>query len=114
MVMPERKHGNHEFVTLTNVLPNSPAEEAGLSTGDTLIAIDGERVDADTLTPVLELKRPGDQLQITAFRGPRLLTFTLRATQQDTRPFRMELNKQATITEKKARKKWLGEKEAGK
>lgn len=110
MIMPERKHGSHEFVTLTNVLPNSPAEASGLSAGDTIIAIDGERVDADTMTPVLELKIPGDMLHITAFRGSRLLTFTLCTTEHDTRPFRMELNKDATTAQKKARKKWLGEK----
>ena len=109
MVMPERKHGRHEFVGLTNVLPNSPDESAGLSAGDTVIAIDGERVDADTLTPVLELKRPGDTLEITAFRGARLRTFTIRTTEQDTRPFRMELNKEATAAQKKSRKKWMGE-----
>ncbi len=74
-----------------------------------MIAIDGERVDADTLTPVLELKRPGDTLEITAFRGARLRTFTIRTTEQDTRPFRMELNKEATAAQKKSRKKWMGE-----
>ncbi|KXK57998.1 MAG: M61 family metallopeptidase [Chlorobi bacterium] len=109
MVMPERKHGCNDFVTLTNVLPNSPAEAAGLSAGDTLIAIDGERVDANTLALVLEAKCPGDQLQVTAFRGPRLLTFAVTTTERDTRPFRMETDKAATAAQKKARRKWLGE-----
>jgi predicted metalloprotease with PDZ domain len=69
MVAPDGKGKTGEFVTLTNVIPGSPAEKAGLSIGDMVIAIDGERVDAKRWEAVMGMKRPGESLELTIFRG---------------------------------------------
>jgi S1-C subfamily serine protease len=47
------------------VLPNSPAQTAGLSTGDTIQTLDGQAIDSPaTLTALLDRHHPGDHLTI--------------------------------------------------
>lgn len=95
------------FVTVTNVLPGSPAERAGLSAGDILLAVDGERIEARTWERVFEMKRPGEPMEVTFFRGPRLLSLPLTAEDRDVRPFRIEAIKNASERQKAALAKWL-------
>ncbi|MGH3669947.1 MAG: S1C family serine protease, partial [Pseudonocardiaceae bacterium] len=50
---------------VADVLPGSPAEQAGLSQGDIITSLDGTAVDSfDTLTTLLVGKHPGDQVQL--------------------------------------------------
>ena len=51
--------------TIANVLSGSPAEQAGLATGDTIVAVDGQSVDsATTLGTLLSSHQPGDSVQL--------------------------------------------------
>lgn len=60
---------------VTEVWPGSEAEKAGLSKGDILTAVEGERLairrneDADTLTTLVRAKRPGSTLTLSVWRG---------------------------------------------
>ena len=50
---------------VADVLPGSPAEQAGLSQGDIITSLNGTAVDSfDTLTTLLVGKHPGDQVQL--------------------------------------------------
>ena len=49
------------------------AQRAGLSAGDTLVAVDGLRVDERALKALLARRRPGDRLRIHAFRRDELI-----------------------------------------
>jgi S1-C subfamily serine protease len=50
---------------VTDVLPSSPADRAGLGTGDTITAIDGRKIDSpSTLTNLLLLRAPGDTIHV--------------------------------------------------
>ncbi|MCL4763794.1 MAG: PDZ domain-containing protein, partial [Burkholderiales bacterium] len=49
------------------------AQRAGLSAGDTLVAVDGLRVDERALKTLLARRRPGDRLRIHAFRRDELI-----------------------------------------
>jgi len=55
------------------VLPNSPAEKAGLKAGDVIEAIDGEPVYFYKFLETIQ-KSPGRELQVTVDRGGRTLT----------------------------------------
>ncbi|MEJ7832360.1 MAG: trypsin-like peptidase domain-containing protein [Nocardioides sp.] len=56
--------------TIERVLPDTPAEEAGLEEGDRVVAVDGERViDGISLIVLIRTNQPGDQLEFTYLRG---------------------------------------------
>jgi predicted metalloprotease with PDZ domain len=66
-------------IKVTGVVDDSPAQAAGLSPGDEIIAIDGFRVTGEaevrSLTAAL---RPGDRIELAVFRRARLLRLPLR------------------------------------
>ena len=46
-------------------MSGSPAEQAGLAQGDTIMSFDGTRIDsADTLTSLVGQRHPGDQVRM--------------------------------------------------
>jgi serine protease Do len=52
------------------IFPGSPAEEAGLQAGDVIVAVDGERVDAETdLSTRILPHSPGDTITLRILRG---------------------------------------------
>jgi S1-C subfamily serine protease len=56
------------------VFPNSPAAAAGLEAGDVIIAVDGDRVDAESdLADHILPHQPGDQLTLSVMRDGRQL-----------------------------------------
>ncbi len=53
-------------VTVQRVNPGSPAESAGLTTGDQITAVDGQQVSSSTqLTQLISGKHPGDSVRLT-------------------------------------------------
>jgi S1-C subfamily serine protease len=53
-------------VTVVGILQDSPAEQAGLATGDTIVAVDQTAIDSATaLTSVLNRHHPGDSVRVT-------------------------------------------------
>ena len=63
-----------EGVTITAVLRDGPAWQAGVTGGDRLLAIDRVRVGRGELTAALSGYAAGDTVELAVFRGPRLLT----------------------------------------
>lgn len=60
-------------VTLDAVERWGPAWDAGLTGGDRLLALDGIRVESGKLDQALRAHRPGDEVEVAVFSGPRLL-----------------------------------------
>ncbi len=57
-------------VVVDRALPGTPAERAGLQTGDVIERIDGTDLNnGQTLGGVLQLHNPGDTVKVTALRG---------------------------------------------
>ena len=55
---------------IQEVVPDTPADEAGLREGDLIIAVDGQTVDDDhPLQALIGEHRPGDRVEITYRRG---------------------------------------------
>jgi S1-C subfamily serine protease len=57
--------GGANGVSLSGVVPNTPAQAAGLANGDTILAIDGKTVTAQSdLTQAISSHHPGDRIQV--------------------------------------------------
>jgi predicted metalloprotease with PDZ domain len=66
-----------ERLFLKSVLAGSPAEKAGLSPDDEIVALDGARITAANWTDRIEDCRPGQALEVVSFRMGFLRTKTL-------------------------------------
>ncbi len=65
----QRVYGVDSGVTIASVSPNGPAENSGLKTGDTIIAIDGKKiVSGDDLVGDIAARKPGSKATITYVR----------------------------------------------
>jgi putative serine protease PepD len=57
-------------VRITEVRTGTPAADAGLQSGDTIVSVDGKRIaSGDGLTSAISAKKPGDTVSITYSRG---------------------------------------------
>ena len=65
-------------VKLATVYDGGPAQQAGLSAGDVLVALNGLRVTPATLDKQLTRLHPGDTVDLHAFRRDELMQFTVR------------------------------------
>jgi len=101
-------NGTSEFVLVDNVLPDSPADRSGLSVNDLIIALDGERVTTKRWEKVLAMKEAGDEIQVTFFRGGRLMTVVVAGIAQDMRPYRIQVVEKPTAAQRRARALWEG------
>ena len=74
---------NIKGALIVGVFIDSPADTAGIRTGDILVAIDGKSVlGVRDLLEKVSFHKPGDTLEITVYRGPEKLTFKISATER--------------------------------
>ncbi len=63
---------------ISRVLPNSPAEQAGIKVDDVITKFDGTKVETfDALAAAVDEKEPGDQVKVELRRGDETLTVDL-------------------------------------
>jgi predicted metalloprotease with PDZ domain len=65
-------------VVLTHVLDGGAAQDAGLSAGDVIVAVDGIRVGSGGLESLLMASKPGTAFKVHAFRRDELQEFEVR------------------------------------
>ncbi|MFQ6058480.1 MAG: PDZ domain-containing protein [Anaerolineae bacterium] len=58
------------------VMPESPAERAGLRKGDVIVAVDGQTVDDHPLSELVSKHEAGDEVELTVVRQGRELSLT--------------------------------------
>jgi predicted metalloprotease with PDZ domain len=90
-----------------NVIPGSPAWRAGLTFNDEILAVDGCRVNAATVTKRLADHGPGAHLPIAFFRGDTLRTTALQVLRNPERRWTFALDERASSLARRARKAWL-------
>jgi serine protease Do len=57
-------------ITISNVVPGSPAERAGLKTGDTIVSVDGKQVkNGDELVADIAARKPGAKVNLGYLRN---------------------------------------------
>ena len=94
---------------LSHVFDGGAAQAAGLSAGDTLLAVDGLRATATNLDKLLGRYRPGEAVVVHAFRRDELFsaTATLQAPPKET--CRMSVAAKPSVAAQRLRRDWLGD-----
>jgi len=96
-----------EGAVIKNVIPDSPAWQAGLTFRDEIVAVNGHRVDASTVAKRLADSAPGQTATITFFRQRILRTTSLRLARTPERKWTFALDPTASPVERRARDAWL-------
>jgi predicted metalloprotease with PDZ domain len=91
---------------LANVYEGGAAHAAGLSAGDTLVAMDGLRVNASNLDTLLQRYRAGDTVCMHAFRRDELLTFDIVLRAESAPQFALQL-KEKPVAALRLQRGWL-------
>ncbi len=92
---------------LVHVYDGSPAQQAGLSAGDTLVACNGLRVAAGNLDRLLARYRAGESVQVHAFRGDELMRFDVRLATRPPSKIALVVDPGARTSASAARTAWL-------
>ena len=73
-----RVYGVNGGVTISDVEPKGPAGQAGLESGDTIIAVEGQAVKTgDDLVNDISSRKPGSKVRMTVVRGGKKQDFTV-------------------------------------
>jgi predicted metalloprotease with PDZ domain len=96
-----------ESLTIGEVHPKSPAEEAGLEEGDEIILLGRKNVTRETFLVSLGRFKQGDRVPITVKREGRTIQSTLVLGAPERFEYRIQDKKNATPQEKALRGAWL-------
>ena len=95
------------LLTVVSPLVGSPAEAAGLRSGDKILAIDGVRVRADGLTARLAQYRPGDKVALLVARRDRVMTLDVTLGNTPSAQWQLEVAPNATPEQRARFAAWL-------
>lgn len=93
------------WVRVTQVLDGGAAQAAGLSAGDLLVAVDGVRMAPGQLDKLLARYRPGDRIELHAFRRDELQALPVTLAREPAAQFKLK----AEGGRHAARSRWLGQ-----
>ena len=96
--------GKPTFLAIHN---GGPAELAGISPGDELVALDGLRIDVAGCEARTRRYRPGDVSELTVFRGDELISVRMKWTEAPTDTCFLALDDDADEAVKSRRGDWL-------
>jgi predicted metalloprotease with PDZ domain len=89
------------------VLDGTPAQAAGLSAGDVLVALDGLRVDSQEFDRMLAAYSPGDRIRLHAFRRDELMEFNVQLAPRVADTWLLRPKADADAAALARRKAWL-------
>ncbi|PYS74196.1 MAG: hypothetical protein DMF69_02440, partial [Acidobacteria bacterium] len=92
---------------IEGIRSNSPAENAGIQSGDELVELAGRRVGRNTWLTTLARYKSGDSVPITVKRNRQTIKTQLVLGQPDRVEFKIEERPAATAEQKKLRAAWL-------
>jgi predicted metalloprotease with PDZ domain len=96
--------GKAIFASLAN---GGPAEKAGVSPGDELIALDGVRANVSGSDSRIRRYRTGDKSELTVFRGDELLTMKLKWEEAPANTCYLQFDEDASDETTQRRDDWL-------
>ena len=100
--------GAPDRAIVRNVLPGSPAARAGLTFGDELVAVGGDRVGGSSFVARIADHLPGARVSISYFRRDRLREARVVVGTSPERKLLLEPSKQSTPRADAIRRGWLG------
>jgi predicted metalloprotease with PDZ domain len=103
-------NGGGEAAVVKNVVPGSPAWNAGITFGDDLVAVNGTRVNATSVTKRLADAFPGQEVAVTFFRKEELRGAIFRMARNPDRHWTFAVDKEATRAKRRLLGHWLGTK----
>jgi len=96
-------------LTITSAYNGQPAERAGLSAGDQIVAVDGLRVtDEGNLKSLLARRKPDDRIRVHAFRRDELIERELRLERPPSTEAKLTRVERVTGATVRLRDGWLG------
>ncbi|MGB5334698.1 MAG: PDZ domain-containing protein [Woeseiaceae bacterium] len=98
--------GKPRFLSVHN---GGPAELAGISPGDELIALDGLRIDVAGCEARTRRYRPGDVTELTVFRGDELISARMKWAEAPTDTCYLAFDDDADAAVQSRRGAWLGQ-----
>ncbi|NDD64728.1 MAG: M61 family peptidase [Acidobacteria bacterium] len=96
-------------VVISNVVEGLPAYEGGLNSGDELISIDGQRIDAGNAARRINDLRAGQRISVAVFRRERMRTFELTAAPKPFDRYQISEEKNGSGERTTLRRQWLAE-----
>jgi predicted metalloprotease with PDZ domain len=93
---------------ITTVVAGSPAEKAGLSVGDDLLALNGFRIRAAEMPKRLSETAVGDSVRMTVFRNDRLREFRLAVAVSPVPAYQAAKVERPTALQRSIYESWLG------
>lgn len=87
-ITPPKTLSTQEGVLIAEVIPESPAEQAGLLRGDIILKFAGKEVNSlSELTTLVRDQEPGDQVDLVIRRGTEQLTFSVELGEENGQTF---------------------------
>lgn len=99
------RNGNPSFLAVHN---GGPAELAGISPGDELVALDGLRINLAGCEARTRRYRPGDKSMVTIFRGDALISLQLKWAEAPADTCYLLTDSEVSSEILSRRKAWLG------
>ena len=93
---------------MTHVFDGSPAQAAGLSANDVLVALGGLRATPANLDTLLSRYETGDIVEIVAFRRDELMRFEVKLATQPPIKFTLEIDPKSARAAQQLRQGWIG------
>lgn len=95
-------------LSITTCLTGGAAQRAGLSAGDTIVALDGLRASEASMKTLLARRKPGQRVAITAFRRDELMQFDVELGPPDVGAPSIRIVPRAPAAVRRLRDGWLG------
>ncbi len=93
---------------ISQILPGSSADKAGLKAGDEIIAIDGIKADYSVVEKKLKEMKEGEKVKLAVFKNNELKNFNIKLEDSKVPKYRLEKSANPTPLQKSVYEGWLG------
>ncbi len=92
---------------ISNIIPGSPAEDAGLDKSDVIVALDGRIVDQGEFQKALEARKPSEKLRLAVIRRGELKEIFVTSVPYPYTTFKLRVMENMTEMQRKIYESWV-------